>query len=219
MALTNKQVRGVCNMFANAFVNAKSDDERKKIVIDFEDAFARGIVNWKSICGDRIRKLTEDVSIVEEYEKLSTRNDDKDKKAECEIRLLVKEDFEQVREIVNAAFDLSVTKYDEPKFNVFVENGFSMVACKDDEILGVILAHMQPDLSYPNVYINSFAVAEHARGNGIGKALFTKFKKHVDDKEMFLVKLQTDPDIKAYEIYKHWGFQESELVQMKCYCW
>ena len=30
MALTNKQVRGVCNMFANAFVNAKNDDKDKE---------------------------------------------------------------------------------------------------------------------------------------------------------------------------------------------
>ena len=47
MALTNKQVRGVCNMFANAFVHAKSDEERKKILIDFEDAFSRGFRTGK----------------------------------------------------------------------------------------------------------------------------------------------------------------------------
>lgn len=71
MALTNKQVRGVCNMFANAFVNAKSEEERKKILIDFEDAFSRGIVNWKTICGDRIRRLTADAAIIEAYDTLS----------------------------------------------------------------------------------------------------------------------------------------------------
>ena len=195
MALTNKQVHGVCNMFANAFVNAKNEEERKKILIDFEDAFGRSIVNWKAICGEQVRKLTSVEKLVETYEMLVTRNDDKGKAPDCEVRLLTKEDFEQVREIVNAAFDMSVTKYDEPKYDVFVDEGFSLVACKDDEILGVILAHLQPDLSVPSVYINSFAVAEHARGNGIGKALFAQFKKQVDDKKLFLIKLQTDPNI------------------------
>ena len=30
MALTNKQVQGVCNMFANAFIHAESEEERKE---------------------------------------------------------------------------------------------------------------------------------------------------------------------------------------------
>lgn len=170
------------------------------------------------IRGDRIRKLTADTSVIEEYEKLSTRNDNTDKKPDCEIRLLVKEDFEQVREIINAAFDMSVTTYDEPSFLAFVESGYSLVACKDDEILGVILAHVQPELSVPYVYINSFAVSEYARGKGIGKAMFMCLKKNMDERGLFMIKLQTDSNIKAYEIYKHWGFQDSELVQMKYYC-
>ena len=31
------------------------------------------------------------------------------------------------------------------------------------------------------------------------------------------IKLQTDRKIDAYHIYKHWGFQEDELVHMHIY--
>ena len=165
-----------------------------------------------------IKGMTTDTAIIDAYNTLSTRNDDKDKKADCEIRSILKEDFEQVREIMNVAFDLMVTSHDMAKYDVFVESGYSLVAYKDEEILGAILAHEQPDLSAPLVYINSFAVAEHARGQGIGKALFKALKEKVRDNNIFLMKLQTDPKIEAYEIYKHWGMQESELVMMKGYC-
>jgi len=218
MALTNKQVQGVCNMFANAFIHAESEEERKKILIDFEDAFSRGIADWKTICGDQIRKLTADKDIIDAYDTLSTRNDDKEKRVDCEIRPLEKEDFEQVREVMNAAFDLMVADHDIAKFEAFVESRYSFVAYKDGEILGAVLAHEQPDLSLPIVYINSFAVTEHARGQGIGRMLFESLRKKVRDNHLLLIKLQTDPKIEAYQIYKHWGMQESELVQMKCYC-
>ena len=165
-----------------------------------------------------IKGLTTDTAIIDAYINLSTRNDDKNKKVDCEIRPLEKEDFEQVREVMNAAFDLMVADHDIAKFEAFVESGYSFVAYKDEEILGAVLAHEQPDLSIPIVYINSFAVAEHARGQGIGKALFESLRKKVRENHLLLIKLQTDPKIEAYQIYKHWGMQESELVQMKCYC-
>ena len=163
MALTNKQVEGVCNLFANAFVNTKSEEGRKKVFIDFEDAFSKGITDWKTICAGLIKELTTDANIIDLYNNLS-----KEKKL--------------------------------------------------DRNRIVILAHTQPELVAPFVYINSFAVAKHARGNGIGKALFMQVKKHAHEESIFMLKLQTDPKIEAYEIYKHWGMQESELVMMKGYC-
>lgn len=217
MALTNKQVEGVCSLFANAFVNAKSEDVRKKHFIDFEDTFSKGISDWKNICEGLIKELTTDVTIIDSYHALSQRKEI-EQKPDCDIRPVVKEDFEQVREIINEAFDLAVTEYNTPGFNVFVESGCSFVACKDDEILGVVLAHVQPELAVPFVYINSFAVAKHVRGNGIGKALFAKVKQYACENHMYMIKLQTDPKIEAYEIYKHWGMQESELVMLKGYC-
>lgn len=217
MALTNKQVHGVCNMFANGFVNAKSEERRKKMLIDFEDAFSKGISDWKTICEGLIKELTTDATIIDSFNALSQRKET-EQKLDCDIRPMVEEDFEQVREIINAAFDLAVTVYDEPRFKLFVESGCSFVACKDDEVLGVVLAHLQPELVAPFVYINSFAVAKHVRGNGIGKALFAKVKQYAYENSMYMIKLQTDPKIDAYEIYKHWGMQESNLVMMKGYC-
>lgn len=217
MALTGKQMQGICRMFAIAFVHAENEKVRKKIMIDFEDAFSTGIANWKELCGEQISKLTDDKVIIEEYINLSTRNVE-DNKIKCDIRLICKEDFEQVRDIVNEAFDLSITKSDEDKYDYFVKNGFSFVAHSGEEILGVILANIEHDLAVPAVYVNNFAVAEGFRGRGIGKALFTHLKKHAHEKNMFLMKLQTKPDIEAFEIYKHWGMKESGMVQMRGYC-
>lgn len=217
MALTEKQVQGVCNMFANTFVNAKSEETRRKILVDFEDAFSKGISDWKTICEGLIKELATDTTVIDSYNALSTRKEN-EQTPDCDIRPMVKEDFEQVREIINAAFDLAVTEYNEPGFKLFVDSGCSFVACKDDEILGVVLAHVQPELTVPFVYINSFAVAKHVRGTGIGKALFARVKQHACEKHMYMIKLQTDPKIEAYEIYKHWGMQESDLVLMKGYC-
>lgn len=64
MALTNKQVDGVCSMFARAFVYAKGEAERKKILIDFEDTFSKGIGDWKKMCSEKIRRIATYVTIL-----------------------------------------------------------------------------------------------------------------------------------------------------------
>ena len=61
-------------------------------------------------------------------------------------------------------------------------------------------------------------MAEHVRGNGIGKKMFKHIQKlGRSSGRSGKMKLQTDRKIDAYHIYKHWGFQEDELVHMHSY--
>lgn len=53
MALSNRQMKGVINLFAKAFVSAANEKERKKLLIDFEDTFGN-IEGWKSLCREKI---------------------------------------------------------------------------------------------------------------------------------------------------------------------
>lgn len=41
MALTKKQVEGVTDLFVTNFVNGNDELDRKKILIQFEDAFGK----------------------------------------------------------------------------------------------------------------------------------------------------------------------------------
>ena len=67
------------------------------------------------------------------------------------------------------------------------------------------------------MYIDTFAVAEHVRNQGIGTKLYSHLRSLLPKREVCRVKLQTDKAIEAYKIYRHWGFQDSELVTMTAY--
>ncbi len=217
MALTQRQMEGVMSLFVKAFINASNERERKKTVIDFEDTFGRSISDWKRICREQIEQICSDKKIVDAYDTLVNRNVVSNPGEEYEIRSFVKEDLTAVCELLNASFEMYITPFDEHKFVKYLESGYSFVICAEGSILGVLLAQKIPSLIMDIVYIESFAVAESVRGRGIGKRLFRRLCKQMKADGIWSLRLQTERTREAYEIYKHWGFEEVDMVQMKRY--
>lgn len=218
MALTEKQTEGIVNLFVTAFVNSTDELDRKKILIEFEDAFGKSISGWKSICREKLRQYTSDDTIISCFDKIVNRKEQTDIAEAYAVRMMEETDIKQVREIINAAFKMCLTSFDDEKLKKFVESNYSVVAYHEDEIAGVALAFEMPDYAIPTIYLDTFAVAENVRGYGIGKKMLRYIQKLGRERGLGgKIKLQTDRKIDAYQIYKHWGFQEDELVHMHSY--
>lgn len=218
MALTKKQIEGIEDLFVTSFVNSENELDRKKILIQFEDTFGKSIGEWKGVCREKIEQCTSDESIIAYFDKMIHREGQTTVAAEYTVRMLEEADLEQVREIINASFGMCLTVRDDEKLKKFVESGYSVVACSDEEIVGVALAFEMPDYNLSTIYLDTFAVSEHIRGCGIGKKMFGYLQKLVRENIIACrIRLQTDRKIDAYQIYKHWGLQEDDLVHMRGY--
>ena len=217
MALTKKQVEGVTSLFVTNFVNSNDELDRKKVLIQFEDAFGKSICEWKSICREKIEQCTSDKRIIECYDEIINQSEQTNTADEYVVRMLEEADLEQVRELINSTFGMCLTFYDDDKFKKFIESGYSVVACNGEEIVGVALAFEMPNYNIATIYLDTFAVAEYVRGHGIGKKMLNYVHKLSDSNGAKKIKLQTDRKIDAYHIYKHWGFQEDEVVHMHGY--
>lgn len=138
MALTKKQVEGVTDLFVTNFVNSNDELDRKKILIQFEDAFGKSICEWKSICREKIELCTSDKRIIECYDEIINQSEQTNTADEYVVRMLEKADLEQVRELINSTFGRCLTFYDDDKFDKFIESRYSVVACNGEEIVGGI---------------------------------------------------------------------------------
>lgn len=219
MALTQKQIDGVIKLFVRTFVDCKSEEERKILCINFEDTFGNGILDWKEKCKELLVEYKTDEKIIGKFDEISNRKQTKTERLEYSIRLLEEKDFVQVRELINHAFDLGLTIYDDDRMKEFIQAGYSIVAHREDEILGVLMAYETPELVISNIYIDTFTVAESVRGCGMGEKMieYVQGIARGKEKRVYTLRLQTNKKIDAYQIYKHWGFQEMDRVVMKQY--
>ncbi len=217
MALIKTQIEAILNLFVSSFVNGCNEKERKALVIQFGDAFGKSISDWKNMCREKIAERTSDNSVTECFDRITNCVEETINTDEYEVRLLEENDLSQVREIINAIFAMALTFYDDDKFKKFISSGYSVVACNGEEIVGVALAYEMPDYNIDTIYLDTFAVSEHLRGYGIGKKMLKYIQKLGTPDQIKKMKLQTDRKIDAYHIYKHWGFQDDELVHMYTY--
>ena len=194
MALTKKQVEGVTNLFVSTFVNSNNELERKKILIQFEDVFGKSICEWKSICREKIEQRTSDKRIIECYEEMINQNEQPNTADEYIVRMLEEDDLEQVRELINSTFGMCLTFYDDDKLKKFIESGYSVVACNEEEIVGVALAFEMPNYNIATIYLATFAVAEYVREHGIGKKMLNYVHNLSPSKGAKKIKLQTDKE-------------------------
>lgn len=216
MALTNKQVEGVINLFVTCFINSCSDEERKRIFVEFEDAFGKSVGDWQSICREKLLNSTLNKNIVDTFNSILNRKE-KTTEDKYEIRTLRENDLDQVTELIRVAFGIMLRPNEYEQLKNVVKSGFSVVACIEDEIIGVILAYEVPDYVCKTIYIDTFAVAESLIEQGIGRKMLKYMQNLAKKEEIYRIKLQTDPRISAYKIYKHWGFQDDQLVHMHKY--
>ena len=216
MALTKMQVNASIELFVRAFITASSDEERRAVFIKFEDNFADEIEDWKKICREKISKVEPETEIVEVFDLLCSRKET-NSKLECKCRALTEADFTEVRFILNQAFELGLSELYDYKLRNFINAGLSFVAYTDKKIVGVTLAYKVPDVDIDTVYLDSFAVLAGYRGKGIGSQMFAHLREALRGESLCKIKLQTKKELDAYNIYTHWGFRESGLVQLSRY--
>ena len=209
MALSATQADAVVTLFVDGFLLETDVLKRKRMVQNFEDNFGRGITDWKERLLKALEEKTTDEKILEEYRMLSGRTVLKGE--DFTYRAFCEQDFPAVRELLNRAFDMCITEYDNEQIKKLV-NGYSMVACDKDDILGVALTYVIPGLHFDKLYVESLAVSEHARGQGIARRLLNEIQKKGYKNKVYTMQLITNRQLEAYQMYKHLGFGESKYV-------
>ncbi len=217
MAMTDRQIDGVVKLFARSFLNETRVEERKKLYVQFQDAFGKSIGEWEPNAIEKLKQYSSSEELIDEFKVLGSKEKE-DLSSGIVIRKLSRTDFEQVRELVNGEFSLILTAYDENGLQKFLKSKYSFVACRDSEIFGVILADEMPNVTGISIYIDTFVVAGNVRGMGIGHKLY-KAATHVSAEERGIatIILRTERNREAYQIYKHWGFCDEELIYMRSY--
>lgn len=214
MAMTEKQIEGVLSLFVTCFVNESDEVKRKKIYLQFNDNFGGSIGDWTTLAIEKIGLQTDNIDIIDEFNKLSSKEKE-DLSADIEIRKLCRADFEQIRELIRNEFGTCLSVYDELGLQSFLRSEHSFVACKDSEILGVILAGKMPNISHMRIYIDTFVITASMRGRGIGHKLYKAvINAPMGQKNVAEMVLKTEKNREAYQIYKHWGFRDADLIYM-----
>lgn len=102
-------------------------------------------------------------------------------------------------------------------FAKILESGTCYVAQAEDKVVGVMLvafchsgnaSHVERDL----LYIDSMAVAQAYRGQGIGHAFFEKARQICQERKMQSIELQVNAENQAaYAMYRSCGFTERAI--------
>ena len=212
MALSNEQVVEAVELFVNNFALEKNEEKRLRLFQCFGDVFGKGITGWKDMAFKIMEERDLDHCIVKEYMDLISQK--KEVTCEYEIREMVESDFPMICEILNYAFDVFLTMdNDADQLRKFI-TGYSFVACNKGDILGVVLACVIPGLHMDTVYVDSLAVAQYARGKGIARKLLKIIQTKAVKNRIYSIKLMTDRQLEAYQMYRHIGFKESKYVLM-----
>lgn len=209
MALSRLQAEEVLELFVNNFVSAGTGIDRKRVFQRFEDVFGKGIVQWHELAVDIMCKKNVEEGVVEEFNNLSEEKP-RDENP-YEYRELRETDFVMVRELINRAFDTILLEKDDEHLKKFI-NGYSFVACEQENIVGVIMCYPIMSLHSDVIYVDSLTVAEHARGVGIARNLLNSVHRKAVKNGIYCLKLMTDKQLEAYQMYRHLGFDDSKYV-------
>lgn len=144
------------------------------------------------------------------------------------IRPADKKDFDTIRNIMNQVQELHVTwrpdiyKPTEDFITLsyveeMIEKQALFVAEKDGEVVGVMsimLRHVESPTQVTRdvIFVDSLAVDEKHRGQGIGHAFFDFLKKWKEEIGADGIELQVNArNEKAYQMYKDYGFTEKSI--------
>ncbi len=215
MSLRKAQKEMALNLFKRAFGASKDKQSRKELYIQFCDAFDGSICDWK----ETVEQELEDELLRLEFQELCNDKSKTDIKEYVTIEPLKVDDLEQISYLANKELDLGPWLKDDEidSLDDFVDGGYSFVAKRENVILGFILAHRCPAYGgYYYLYIDTFVVGRDAQGYGIGKMLLSKICENRLKKRILSVKLMTQSEKTAHQIYKHLGFEDMEECVHMC---
>ena len=218
--LNKKQLETVMNLFTTGFVNSTDETMRRSLFIQYSDDFGHEMNNWQELCREKIKSYTSNPVVLEHYDMLVGHIDKHIDEADIFIRKFEADDIDEVREILNDAFRMLMLipdSEDDKKFNRFLKSDYSVVAVYDGNIVGVALADVVSEISWNVLYLDSFAIKNGMRNQGIGKKMIVQIEKQASKEKIHKLVLKTDKKIEAYDIYRHWGFEESESLFMQHY--
>ena len=209
MALREAQKEMAVILFAKAF-EAADEKSRKELYIQFADAYEGSIQDWKI----KVEKAFEDEECKEIFRSLDKETEQNNLIEFVTIEPLKKDDLKQISYLASKELDMVPWiehKMELNSINDFVNNGYSYVAKRENEVLGFILAYKCPKYGGQYfLYIDTFIVSSDAQGNGIGKMLMQKLRESLFENRTFGVKIKIKKELPAYSIFKHWGFEESD---------
>ena len=98
----------------------------------------------------------------------------------------------------------------------FENTGYSFVAKKNNEVVGVIMVQKIMDYGSYYIFVNNYAVKASVQGMGIGKQLLEHLISVSKEDKVHKIMLHTEKSLKAYDIYHHMGFgdQDDESVYL-----
>lgn len=144
------------------------------------------------------------------------------------IRLAEEKDYLQVEELMKQVHDMHVelcpniykpekVVWTKEEFMTLVEKEEVLVAEEDDKVVGVLsyifrMISGKVVVDRKVMFIESLAVDEKYRNRGIGRGLLDRAKEICKAKGCDSLELQVNAkNIRAWEIYKKYGFKEKSI--------
>lgn len=218
MALSERQMKAVLKLFVNAFASADME-HRKDVYEDFVDSFLGEIKQWDTAIYGAFTEAGVLPDVVNQWQELEESRNEGHGADACEICNMSIADEEQIVRLLSkelgcmprfAEFDEIGTVKD------FENTGYSFVAKKGQEIIGVIMAQKIMDYGSYYIFVHNYAVKASMQGKGIGKQLMEHLVHTARRDKIYEIKLHTQKKLKAYDIYHHMGFvdQDEESVYL-----
>lgn len=219
MALSERQSKALLKMFSNSIMNEKIKDRREQLYWEFEDSFKGVILNWEDSVHAALVENKVAGNIIsewQEYQNRSAAGQAIDDIVIGEMRL------EDEKAIVNllmtevGCIPVFAEFTENGSVNQFKDTGYSFVAKKGEELVGVMMAQKQMDYGSAYLFINNYAVAASFQGKGIGRMLMEHLYALARKEKIHRIQLHTEKKLKAYDIYHHMGFtdQSEESVYL-----
>lgn len=222
MALSKYQASVALKLFSRNYIFSTNRQDKEELCRDFIDTFKLDIKDIKDQMKHSLLESSASEELQEELNSIINNTNKTSNIGECVIADLSMEDEEQIVRLISKEIDVMphFSAYDDGSIKDFMNTGYSFVVKKNDEVVGVVLAHKHMEYGSFSIYLNIFAVNEAAQGQGIGKMMMTHLKRLAKADGITSIKLYTKKYLKAYNIYRHLGFfddDEKEGVHMSGY--
>lgn len=126
-------------------------------------------------------------------------------------------DLENIKKVYEKAFDRSegILNCYYKGFSEYVDfcarQNYAYVALDEEIVCGILLAYEKPDIFYgKGVYIELLAILPEYQKKGYGTELLNRVKEDAEKNGVCELSLRTGYYMDAYQIYKKYGFKDSQ---------